>query len=322
MIFKYILLLLLPFYLLAQIDTLEYYQNHGIEALEKKLDQTLASPAFWREKLKDYNVTMGYYNQVNTLLFCNKANTSLQAFHLDHNHTLVKKENLSTFIGQMQGDKKSEGDLKTPEGVYNLVKKLTHVDPFYGPLALVTNYPNTFDRVNNKSGHGIWIHGLPLKGERDTFTKGCLAINNEALVKLAHDINYTKTKLIISPSKLKPVTKEQISILLAQLYQWRNSWKYNDFKTYISYYSPTFIRYDGVTFHAFKRFKEELFSRKQKKRIDFKDISIIPYPNRFNETRFLITFHETYKTRHLHFQGQKELYVTFNGSSFSILSEK
>ena len=45
------------------------------------------------------------------------------------------------------GKKEFEGDKKTPEGSYDLVQKRTGLDQFYGPLALVTSYPNNFDQI-------------------------------------------------------------------------------------------------------------------------------------------------------------------------------
>lgn len=322
MIFKTLLLLSLTLSVWASDMDISFYQKNGIKALEKRFDAKLATKSYWSDLLKDQNLTLGYYEHIDTVLFCNKKLNKLKEFKLDKNHTIVSSKVLSTYTGKQAGDKETEGDLKTPEGVYDLVKRLNHVDPFYGPLALVTSYPNTLDKVYKKSGHGIWIHGFPLEGERDSFTKGCLAIDNEAIVKLSKDINYTQTKLIISPSTLPKVTSDQIATILAGLYKWRNSWKYNIFKTYINYYDTNFIRADGVLFKAFKHYKKALFERKSKKRIDLKNIAVIPYPNRLNEARFVITFFEDYKTRKVHFSGHKELYITLKDNNFTILSEK
>ncbi len=53
----------------------------------------------------------------------------------------------------MKGDKKTEGDLRTPIGVYDLVKKISNVDEFYGPLAFVISYPNIYDRYKENTSH-------------------------------------------------------------------------------------------------------------------------------------------------------------------------
>ena len=50
--------------------------------------------------------------------------------------------------GQVQGDKQIRGDLKTPEGVYFIVRKRTERLDFeeYGGEAYILDYPNPGDR--------------------------------------------------------------------------------------------------------------------------------------------------------------------------------
>lgn len=121
----------------------------------------------------------------------------------------ISKDNM--IIGEKAGDKYLEGDKKTPEGSYDLVQKRTGLDQFYGPLALVTSYPNNFDQSLNKKGHGIWIHGMPLNGDRENYTQGCLALNNEKLKELEKNIDYKKTVLITSGDEFKKSKKRRYS---------------------------------------------------------------------------------------------------------------
>lgn len=106
-----------------------------------------------------------------------------------------------------------------------LTKKLTKLDQFYGPLALVTSYPNTFDKALNKNGHGIWIHGMPLNEEREKFTQGCIALDNEQLQVIDKSIAHEKSILLISDEHLPKTSKEEISTILAAIYKWREAWK-------------------------------------------------------------------------------------------------
>ena len=108
--------------------------------------------------------------------------------------------------------KKKEGDLKTPLGIYELTKKISKLDSFYGPLAFVTSYPNIYDKFRGKNGSGIWIHGLPTEQKRDEFTKGCIAINNSNLETLDKYININSTMLIINSSKT--IQKGSISLTI------------------------------------------------------------------------------------------------------------
>ncbi|MFY4754470.1 hypothetical protein ACOTV2_11995, partial [Aliarcobacter butzleri] len=77
----------------------------------------------------------------------------------------------SMIAGETAGDKFLEGDKKTPDGACELVQKRTGLVQFYGPFALVTEYPNTFDKSLDKKGHAIWVHGMPFNGDREKFTQ-------------------------------------------------------------------------------------------------------------------------------------------------------
>ena len=303
-------------------DPIQTYQEVGIKALEASYDKILASKSYWDDRIGDKNISMGYYSDFDTILYCNKERAVIARYSIDSNHSVKAAHKNSTFLGKKAGDKQVEGDLKTPVGVYKLTKKLAHVDPFYGPLALVTNYPNNYDKVLGKNGSGIWIHGLPFEGDRDTFTKGCLAIDNQELVDLEKSIDHKKTALLISPSKLITMKKEQLSAILSQLYKWRNAWKYNNLEEYLSFYNKNFKRYDHVGLTQFKLFKENIFTNKFKKQIDFNHINVIPYPNEENRNIFVISFIEDYKARNTSFHGFKELYVELQDNNISILTEK
>ncbi len=90
-----------------------------------------------------------------------------------------------TIHGSVEGDKQIRGDLKTPEGVYFITKKITQPLDFmdYGPHAFALNYPNPADRIREKKGGGIWLHskGRPIKEVR---TRGCVAIEQEDIREL------------------------------------------------------------------------------------------------------------------------------------------
>ncbi|MBR4422611.1 MAG: hypothetical protein IKS68_00150, partial [Mailhella sp.] len=51
--------------------------------------------------------------------------------------------------GKVEGDKQVQGDLKTPEGIYFVTRKITQQLDFmeYGPHAFALNYPNPVDRL-------------------------------------------------------------------------------------------------------------------------------------------------------------------------------
>jgi len=313
-----ILLITCSFAFATSIDIVELYRIHGINSVEKAIEEQLQNKEYWDENLKYKDTKNGYYESIQYVMICEKGNKDITLYD-----TKLKKKlfSSSVFVGKIDGDKKVEGDLKTPIGAYELTQRLTTVDPFYGPLALTTNYPNNYDRVNGKTGHGIWIHGLPLNEERDDFTQGCIALDNSKIEKLDSSINIENSVLVISENKLQEVSKDDISLILASIFQWRDAWKYSDVDKYLSFYAKDFKRTNGQDLEKFSIFKKRIFSKKQEKTIIFSDINIIPSPNDQSKKIFRVTMKEFYKTKTYKFDGKKELYIQIENGEFKILTE-
>ena len=194
-------------------DFLELYRTQGINAVEKELEKSLRDVNSWKKYLENKNVDYGFYETKAYVIVAQKNNKEMSVFAKNgDDFKKISKDNM--IIGEKAGDKYLEGDKKTPEGSYDLVQKRTGLDQFYGPLALVTSYPNNFDQSLNKKGHGIWIHGMPLNGDRENYTQGCLALNNEKLKELEKNIDYKKTVLITSGDEFKKAKKEDIALFI------------------------------------------------------------------------------------------------------------
>lgn len=304
-------------------EVMDLYSSGGMSAIAKEIDQGLGDPNFWTSKLSNKDLTFGYYESTDTLLICQKDRPSLNLYRKESKgkqERFILLKTIPAFTGKYNGDKASEGDKRTPIGVYTLTQKLSTVDPFYGPMAFVTSYPNLYDRIRGKSGDGIWIHGLPTSGDRDNFTKGCIAINNSELTTLDQKIDYKNTLLVIDTKQ-----KENLSIpyasIIAQLYQWRYAWKYNDFQTYLSFYDTTFIRYDGMEYYDFKNYKQRVFDKKESKEILLSNLNIIPYPGE-RQNLFMVMFDEIYTSSNHAFTGPKTLMLLLNtDQTISIVSE-
>ncbi|WP_297439592.1 L,D-transpeptidase family protein [Sulfurimonas sp.] len=302
-------------------DILTHYRLNGIQDIEKKLDKDLTGKGYWKNYLKHQDTKFGYLETYTNVLTCNKSQSDLRVYVKDANNTYILKKEYSAFTGKFKGDKSKEGDLKTPIGVYNLVKKLSKIDEFYGPLAFVTSYPNIYDKYNGKTGKGIWIHGLPEHQDRDEFTKGCIAIGNKNIECLNRDLDIKKTLLLINEkSDYKKATKEEIAQVLSELYAWKYAWKYNNLDDYLNFYSDKFIRFDGMNMKRFKRYKKRIFAKKEKKTILFKNLSVIPYPE--HNGVYKITFDEAYRSNSFSFNGRKTLIIELINDKMNIITEK
>jgi len=318
---KLLLLLFLTVSIYAN-SLLTEYRNNGFDSIEKKMDLELKKKEYWSEFLKDKKTTFGYLESYSEVLTCDKERSTLNLYTKDKNSTYKFEQNYSAFTGKEKGDKTKEGDLKTPIGIYTLTEKISNPDSFYGPLAFVTSYPNIYDRYRGKNGSGIWIRGLPTEQERDEFTKGCIAINNQNIEYLDKKIDIKKTLLIINSAPVhKDVPKDVVTSILSQLYLWRYSWIYNDIDKYLCFYSDDFVRTDGMKFNDFKTYKKRVFNKLEKKTIIFNDINLVPYPN--TENIYQLTFKEIYSSESFQFTGEKTLMLKLGEKNqIKIFTEK
>lgn len=91
------------------------------------------------------------------------------------------------------GDKKREGDFKTPEGAYFLDSRNQNSDFF---LSIHVSYPNSADRheaskMGVDPGGSIMIHGqpnIPTRSEAyyrtQDWTNGCIAVSNSDMIDI------------------------------------------------------------------------------------------------------------------------------------------
>ncbi|MFZ6753229.1 L,D-transpeptidase family protein [Undibacterium sp. Dicai25W] len=104
--------------------------------------------------------------------------------------------------GRFGINKFKEGDQKTPLGVYYITSRLSggKLPDFYGPGALPLNYPNEWDKINGRSGSGIWLHGMPSANfsRPPLASDGCVVLTNPDFLKISALVDIGKTPVIIS----------------------------------------------------------------------------------------------------------------------------
>jgi len=317
---KIIILLFMTINIFA-VDLVEIYRTQGISTVTQNLEKSLRDKRYWDNYLKDKNVELGFYDSEKYIILTHKEESELELYKIKNNELNLITRN-SVIVGEKEGDKLVEGDKKTPEGVYDLISKKTNLDQFYGPLALVTSYPNTFDKSLNKKGYGIWIHGMPLENkEREKFTQGCIALDNDQLEKLDANIDLKNAVLLTSHNQFVKAKKEEISLVLSFIYNWKEAWKISDIEKYLSYYSKEFKKSDQSNFEQFSSYKKRIFSKKEKKTIKFSDINITPYPNSLNKRMFRVMMDELYISPAVNFNGKKELILEIVNNEVKILTE-
>ncbi|EJQ5704871.1 murein L,D-transpeptidase [Campylobacter coli] len=310
---------------LGASDLVKIYLNQGLDAVGVAIEKELTNKDFWLDEIGDRNISLGYYDDDVAIVLTNKTDKILRVYSYSDGKIKQDFEQKAIITGLM-GDKQVEGDLKTPVGFYELGRKFNPGDPYYGPFAFATTYPNLLDKVQGKTGGGIWIHGYPLDGTRlDEFkTRGCIALFNENLEEFAKVVQDKKVFAMTEEKEKVRAKKEDIAALLADLFAWKLAWTDSDINTYLNFYDEKqFKRFDKMKFEQFASMKKSIFSRKEDKKIKFSDINISSYPNVENETMYRISFYEDYYTKNYQFKGDKILYVKIDSKGkMKILAEQ
>jgi murein L,D-transpeptidase YafK len=227
--------------------------------------------------------------------------------------------------GKAAGDKRVEGDLKTPEGVYWFRRYIPDeaLPPLYGAGALTMDYPNDFDRHSGKTGSGIWMHGVETddRVEIARDTRGCVALRNDDFRRLLPLITLGRTPIVVvksleqaDPSHLAA----QASDLRALLDDWRRAWEAKDLPRYLAHYHESFRApgHDGLT--SWARHKAQLAQRYAGIRVGIDDVTMLR-----EKDRAWLTFRQEYASDGHRDVGLKTLALLADGGhGWRILSER
>lgn len=134
----------------------------------------------WPTRLKSMIVVDASLSRLYVIESYNDTNSGIRQFHVaDHAYVSFGKNGL---------DKQVEGDGRTPLGVYRVQTRRSSQDlpAFYGYGALTLNYPNALDRIEGRTGSGIWIHGSPPEqyARAPRASEGCVVAANLDMQRL------------------------------------------------------------------------------------------------------------------------------------------
>ncbi len=189
--------------------------------------------------------------------------------------------------GKLGINKLKAGDQKTPIGVYYITSRLpgARLPDFYGTGALPINYPNEWDKLNGRSGSGIWLHGTP----SDSYSRpplssdGCVVLTNPDLNKLIASIEIGKTPIVISEhvefvNKTKWTNDRNIAIKMVD--EWRRDLESLDTKRLIENYSRQFKSERGEDFATWFGKQTQIFNGVKSLSIKLRDVTFFLYPGR------------------------------------------
>ncbi len=217
-----------------------------------------------------------------------------------------------TTLGKRGIDKLREGDQKTPLGVYRVVSQIPgkKLPDLYGWGAFPIDYPNEWDRRAGKTGHGIWLHGVP----SDTYARapfasdGCVAIANPEIEQLARMVQVGATPVIIA-EQLEWVTpqalREERADFLRQLEAWRTDWESRDMDRYLAHYSGDFSA-GGERFEDWSARKRRIYAAKRWVEVELSELSVLRSAGA--RPVIQVTFEQSYRSNNLSQRTRKRQY--------------
>ncbi len=199
-------------------------------------------------------------------------------------------------VGKLGIEKKTEGDQRTPLGVYFITSTL---DPktlknFYGSGALPINYPNVLDLKRGKTGGGIWLHGTPPGqfSRAPLASDGCVVLANPDLTRLVNTVEIRSTPVLIShkltwvpPQSQQPRTQE----FRASLNAWLKAKSAGDMAQLTTFYAKDFNN-SGKTLADWVPVLRREVSATRGRELEIKDLSLLHWVDT-HET-MVVTFGE------------------------------
>jgi murein L,D-transpeptidase YafK len=228
-----------------------------------------------------------------------------------------------TSLGKNGVEKQRAGDQKTPIGVYRVIDLKKKLPDFYGPFAFPLDYPNEWDRLNHRNGHGIWLHGTPSEtySRPPWATDGCIVFTNEDFQKLSRYVNVNKTPVVIGQAvewRDGKGWEADRDALLGAFNKWRADWESRDVERYISHYAKTF-RSESHDLASWKAQKRKVATGKTWIKVGANDMSVFSYPGAANT--MMVTFEQDYRSNNLSNKVKKRQFWVREGQDWRIVHE-
>ncbi|MEC5217646.1 murein L,D-transpeptidase YafK [Actimicrobium sp. GrIS 1.19] len=228
--------------------------------------------------------------------------------------------------GKLGINKIKEGDQKTPIGVYYITSHLarSRLPDFYGAGALPINYPNEWDRVNGRSGSGIWLHGTPSGSysRPPLASDGCVVLTNPDLEKLFASVEVGRTPVVIAEQvefvnrKTWAGEREAADSLLEA---WRHDLESLNPTRFVNNYSVNFKSGLGEDLSAWIAKHQQAVAGVKAIAIKLQDVTMFAYPGRNDLIVSTFTQEGSFDKRH--FQTRTRQYWQKEGKAWKIVYE-
>lgn len=194
--------------------------------------------------------------------------------------------------GSKGAGKEKEGDKRTPVGIYRMTPPIAaqKLSGFYGAGALPLDYPNSWDKRNKRTGHGIWLHGTPFEqySRPPLASDGCVVFSNDDMSYLLKQLDWQATRVITdqslqwSTNEVQRQLNEQDALsnrLQQRIEAWRDSWEKQQLSSYLSFYATDFSSQKGENKAQWSTRKQQLFALNQTHQIHIEQLLLLAYPS-------------------------------------------
>lgn len=186
-------------------------------------------------------------------------------------------------VGKSGTEKKAEGDLRTPLGIYYITSHLDRsaLSDFYGSGALPINYPNMLDVRRGKTGKGIWLHGTPPEqfSRPPKATDGCVVLANPDLLKIIRTVAAGSTPVVIAERLTwisTQAARAQGDSFQSTLNAWRSAKSTADLNGLLDFYAPDFNSY-GRTLQQWAPTLKADMVKARGRELELKDVSVLQW---------------------------------------------
>ncbi|KIQ21843.1 hypothetical protein RT97_26510 [Variovorax paradoxus] len=202
-------------------------------------------------------------------------------------------------VGKSGTDKVTEGDARTPLGVYYITSSLDpkSLKDFYGAGALPINYPNPYDVRRGKTGGGIWLHGTPPQqfARAPLASDGCVVMANPDLKQLLRKVQIGATPVVTARSLQwisPPQAEKEAQAFNSAITAWKDTRASGNEAQLKKFYLPDFQRNSKKTTEGISVLHDEV-EYAQGKRVQFKDMSYLHW--RDGDDTMVATFGEVFE---------------------------
>jgi len=202
-------------------------------------------------------------------------------------------------VGKSGTDKATEGDARTPLGVYYITSSLDpkSLKDFYGAGALPINYPNPYDVRRGKTGGGIWLHGTPPQqfARAPLASDGCVVMANPDLKQLLRKVQIGATPVVTARSLQwisQPQAEKESQSISSAINGWKDARANGNEAQLKKFYLPDFQRISKKSTEGISAVEDEV-KYAQGKRVQLKDMSFLHW--RDGDDTMVVTFGEVFE---------------------------